>query len=463
MAIYDIDPDLAPKLSYSQVLNMIGNHATVLSASALTRTISDLILSGAIPMGTRLPTVRDLAQYLHTGKTTIADVWSRLSEAGLVMSRGKNGTVVLHQPNYPHARRYTQMMQLSAQSKYVDLGNIITAHLPKKYLREAVNAAFNDTDFNNAQPADITPMLAKACSEIWPFQGSDYLACQGLPDALETILSSYVQRGDTVLVQTPAVPRILDILDSLHASVVPFDTTDEEQSIVDVQHAMYSQPILTILQPTSSVPTGKTVSAHWLKTVAQIIRQKTTVLEIEQNPFLPIPQASFGQLLPKQTIRATGYNLVWGHDLPIAVIGSDHETIKRLSRRRSFSSRWVSRILQNAAAYLLTDAESLRQTNAMINALSANAEKLRQALRTRGIDMPPSTALQLWVPTPDEELSAMLLLDEGYIAYPGRFFNVAWNDENPAGHLYLNPAPLAQHTERAADAIATAVLSISSS
>jgi DNA-binding transcriptional regulator YhcF (GntR family) len=52
------------------------------------------IQDGLLPPGTRLPTVRALAQEAGVAVNTVAKAFRRLSEAGLVITRGRAGTVI---------------------------------------------------------------------------------------------------------------------------------------------------------------------------------------------------------------------------------------------------------------------------------------------------------------------------------------------------------------------------------
>jgi DNA-binding transcriptional regulator YhcF (GntR family) len=50
--------------------------------------------SGALPPGTRLPAVRSLAEQLDVAPHTVARAYKELEAAGVVATRGRNGTVV---------------------------------------------------------------------------------------------------------------------------------------------------------------------------------------------------------------------------------------------------------------------------------------------------------------------------------------------------------------------------------
>ena len=53
-----------------------------------------LVDNGALPPGTRLPAVRALAENLDVAPHTVARAYKELEAAGIVATRGRNGTVV---------------------------------------------------------------------------------------------------------------------------------------------------------------------------------------------------------------------------------------------------------------------------------------------------------------------------------------------------------------------------------
>jgi DNA-binding transcriptional regulator YhcF (GntR family) len=57
------------------------------------------IADGSLVVGTRLPTVRKLADELGLAVNTVARAFRELEAAGLVETRGRNGTIVTAQGN----------------------------------------------------------------------------------------------------------------------------------------------------------------------------------------------------------------------------------------------------------------------------------------------------------------------------------------------------------------------------
>jgi DNA-binding transcriptional regulator YhcF (GntR family) len=56
--------------------------------------IAQQVASGELPPGTKLPTVRSLAETLGIAPNTVARAYRELEHSGVVTTRGRNGTVV---------------------------------------------------------------------------------------------------------------------------------------------------------------------------------------------------------------------------------------------------------------------------------------------------------------------------------------------------------------------------------
>lgn len=56
--------------------------------------VAELARSGAAPVGTKLPTVRGLAEQLGLAANTVAKAYRELEAAGVVQTRGRLGTVI---------------------------------------------------------------------------------------------------------------------------------------------------------------------------------------------------------------------------------------------------------------------------------------------------------------------------------------------------------------------------------
>lgn len=77
--------------------------------------IADLVSSGALASGVRLPSVRQLAGDLGIAAGTVARAYKELEENGAVVGRGRHGTVVRQDPPIPDGSRRQEALDLAAE------------------------------------------------------------------------------------------------------------------------------------------------------------------------------------------------------------------------------------------------------------------------------------------------------------------------------------------------------------
>jgi DNA-binding transcriptional regulator YhcF (GntR family) len=70
-----------------------------------------MIATGLLPVGRRLPTIRQLAADLGLAGGTIARAYRELEQAGLIRSRGRHGTFVSEPPIDPHPDRERALIE----------------------------------------------------------------------------------------------------------------------------------------------------------------------------------------------------------------------------------------------------------------------------------------------------------------------------------------------------------------
>jgi DNA-binding transcriptional regulator YhcF (GntR family) len=76
------------------VLIRVDPAAAVPSYEQVRSQIAEMVRSGALPVGTRLPTVRKLAEDLGLAANTVARAYKELEADAVVETRGRHGTFV---------------------------------------------------------------------------------------------------------------------------------------------------------------------------------------------------------------------------------------------------------------------------------------------------------------------------------------------------------------------------------
>jgi GntR family transcriptional regulator len=77
--------------------------------------ICELITTGQLAAGTRLPTVRQLARDLNLSANTVARTYRALEAENLIDTRGRQGTFVARRPTPTRAQRKRQLEHAAQQ------------------------------------------------------------------------------------------------------------------------------------------------------------------------------------------------------------------------------------------------------------------------------------------------------------------------------------------------------------
>lgn len=80
--------------------------------------VIDAVRDGRLPAGSRLPTVRDLAGELGLAVNTVARAYRELESAGIVETRGRQGTFVA-------ARNPTEAAMAEAARRYAEVARAL--------------------------------------------------------------------------------------------------------------------------------------------------------------------------------------------------------------------------------------------------------------------------------------------------------------------------------------------------
>lgn len=434
------------------ILELLRSEMTLRTSTALAQSVTDLISSGGLLPGDRLPTVRMIADELGMSRSAVGNAWSDLSARGLIETRRRGGTRVLGKPMTPRALRYEAMIR-STMRDVRDLGNIRVESPLYPNLSRAMEWAISRPRFNELFDLPVTSELNAAVQETWPFAGAQFLATHGLMDSVELVMSTLIRPGDTVLVESPTFGRILDVLEALGAIPWHIDFRETGPDLEELKRALVSKPVAFIYQPAGQVPSGRSVSSEWLHNAAEMLPSTLPIIEVSQFPPLHPEDLSLGALLPNQVTLIRSYTLFYGPEIRAAVVGGSAELIDAMWMRLTYSTRHVSRILQGALAFLMTDESSKRNLHTLSAEILSRHEKLKAALAKRDVLVENTRGPCMWIPVPGDQIASMRLAQRGVAVYPGRLFQ---SSEEGKSRIHLNSAAVAGDHEEVAELIVEA-------
>ncbi|BCJ40497.1 GntR family transcriptional regulator [Actinoplanes ianthinogenes] len=422
------------------------------SARGIAAAVSRLITAGRLPAGERLPTVRAVAGSLGVSPTTVSEAWRNLTLAGAIQTRGRSGTYV----SGPAMPRFSRLGRPPvALACDLSTGVPDPALLPD--LSDALRRIGDGRWAGSYLDEPVLPELEAVLRERWPFRPERLTVVDGAMDALDRVASAVVRYGDRVLVENPAFPPLLDLLQSLGATVigVPLDESGMDPSILR-DLVVSRPPVALFLQPRAQNPTGVSMTPARAAALARILREAPGLLVVEDDhagDIAAAPPVSLGRHLPGRTVHVAGFSKSHGPDLRLAALGGPAAIVDQVIDRRHLGPGWSSRLLQGVLLDLLTDEKVAAQVAVARTTYAARRTALLAALRIRGVPAGAADGINLWMPVADQQNAMVALAAHGIAAAPGAPFCVT-----PLGsdHLRLTAGLVADGYDDLAGALAAA-------
>ncbi len=396
-----------------------------LGIQGMTVEMTALIRSGALPVGIKLPSVRKLAEELGISPTSVSIVWNTLKKSGLVESAGRNGVWVCGDDPSPRPRRFESVGNFGNKTK-IDLtySGPDPALLPP--LENALAYSCKTDNLHSYQREVITKELEQAVKYDWPYTAEAFVASNGGFDGLQAVLSSLIQPGTYVAVEEPTTARVLDILDNLGIRTVPV-LFDEQGPVPDsLAQAMKKKLSGFLFQPRSHSVIGVSLSEQRMDELTSLLGDIPFIIEDDGiGPVSGSKAVSFGDRFPEKVVHIRSYSKTLGPDLRLAVISTTKQNAESIQAYRNFGASWTSRILQNAAAYLLQSDKYQDHINSVRNEYTKRRKWLTDALDQRGINYLGYEGFSLWIPVPSERFALVTLAVHGFAVFHGsRFLSV---------------------------------------
>jgi len=438
------------------LLGLISGAVDDRSARGIAAAVSRLVTSGSLPAGTRLPTVRDVARELGVSPTTVSEAWQSLARAGAIRTRGRSGTFVAG-PVLPRGDwRYTQLAG-PAVPVARDLSTGVPDHHLLPDLTEALHRIGDGRLTSSYLDEPVLGGLETVLRERWPFPPERLTVVDGALDALDRVLGAVVRFGDHVVVENPTFAPILDLLQTVGASVVgvPIDDQGIEPAALAAALDAYA-PAALFLQPRAHNPAGVSMSAERAAELAAVLAAHPGVLVIEDDhagDIASAPAVSLGRHRPGSTVRVASFSKSHGPDLRLAAIGGPASVVGAVADRRLLGPGWSSRLLQGVLLDLLTDPVAVAQVAAARDAYASRRAALLEELGRRGAEATAADGINLWLAVDDQQIAMVTLAARGIAVAPGAPFCVT---PLRSDHVRVTVGLVADGFDDLADALASA-------
>lgn len=390
----------------------------------IARDMAGLIRRGILPIGTKLPPIRDLAYVLGISPATISEALSELRKLKIIHGRGRNGTWVCG--DHFAAKPQRLMSFGNYGSDVLDLSMAIPDIGLLPSLEKALLHGAKADGLNSYHRARILPELEEVVRRDWPYEPEAFLATNGGYNAAYTLLHALVTPGAPIAIEDPTAMRLLDILEDFGAKIIPVTCDDEGPLPSSLAEAMQKKPAAFLFQPRVHSVTSHCMSHERLMALGDVL-EGTDTLIIEDDGVADVamtPRQTLGKRFPERVIHILSYSKTLGPDLRLAVLSGSASVVEQIQSYRSFSSGWTSRILQSTVAWLLTDEATQESLRTAKTIYQRRAQAFAEALASYGLQTPRNSGLCCFMPVASEQFAMITLAARNIAVAPGSKFSV---------------------------------------
>ncbi len=439
------------RLIGARMSEQYGPRGSELNGPRIASVIGQLVSSGQLLPGQKLPTVRALSRVLRVSPGTVSDAWRVLRSHAVISTDRRRGTIVRSTTGNVDGRYWNVPVAPGTLEHDLTTGTPDPALLPP--LGPALQKVQLDTTVTSYLDKPVIPELEALLRDRWPFTPEKLTIVDGAQDGLDRAVSALVHLGDAVIVEDPTFPPIIDMLELTGARLLSVRSDAEGVLPSDLARALDEEPVAFFSQPRSQNPTGATMSKSRASELAQLL-SPTDVLVVEDDHSGQIAGAdlhSFGALLPEQVLHIHSFSKSHGPDLRLAAMGGPASILDPVIRRRHLGPSWTSRLLQRVLLEQLTNPTAEAIVADASTVYSERRYDMVQALSMLGVDVAAGTGMNLWVPVHNEQRAVVSLAAHGIGVAPGRPFMIEPTEQD---YIRITIASVSSGIEALAETIA---------
>ena len=418
---------------------------------------NELIQSGHLGKGERLPATRELAGSLGLNRTTVSAAYELLESEGLITGQVGRGSFVAGRPAAAETLDWDELLRGSAAvppyATPAGPGVISFATsrpseqlFPLDALRASCEEVMSSPGFAHilqlGSPSGYEPLrrylLDAARADNLAAPDDDLIITNGCQQSLDLIGRVLLRPGDRVIVEDPVYPGLKSLFLEAGAQLIAVPVGPAGLDIEQLQAALERErPRLIVVTSNFQNPTGATLP----------MAARAALLRAAQNAGVPLVENDiYGDLrytgddLPPIKHSSSGGHVVLLRSfskitfpgLRVGWVLGPRPLIARLAQSKQLADLHTDQLSQ---AVLLRFAESGRLAAHRTRMLEAGAERLAAVLSACDRYLPagsrvtrPQGGMNLWVRLP-EPLDAGELLARAHrenVSYlPGKYFSVS--------------------------------------
>lgn len=338
-------------LSPERLVALVGNFSRAPAYRGLRQTLQELIGDGRIPLGTRLPSERAVADALDVSRNTVARAYAELIDAGFATARQGSGTYAAApiERRRAHDRALHSRSAMSSADGTIDLNCAASGATPgvAAAYERALTALPSYLASDGYLPSGL-PILQAIVAESFTRRGlptvpEQIVITSGALAAVAVVARALSRPGDRVMIESPVYPNAIEALKlgGGRAVSAPLgDPLGDEGWDLDGIEATLRQtsPHLAYLIPDFQNPTGFLMSDDCRARYAAALRATRTIAIVDEAlqatalNGIPMPAPFAAHASDAITIGSTS-KLFWG-GLRVGWIRAPRDRIDRLIAAR---------------------------------------------------------------------------------------------------------------------------------
>lgn len=460
-------PSVDRRVNGHRLRTLLGHwHRSGPAYQDLADALRGLTRTGTLPLGTRLPGEREVADVLGVSRTTVSAAYDLLRAGGFVVSRRGSGTTTTLPAD---AADRAPAALGTVDDGLVDMSAAAPTAPPQ--LAAACAAALDrlprHTSSSGYAPLGL-PALRAAIADRYTRRGlpttpDQVLVTTGAQQGLHLLVGALAGAGDRVVVEHPTYPHAIEAVRLAGARPVPVpvaaDGTDLDLLVSTVHQ---SSPRLVYLVPDHHNPTGTSLPPAARERVRDLARRTRTVVvgdetltDLTLDGPDPVPFAGDGADSRWVVSVGSASKTFWG-GLRIGWVRAHPDLVGALAQRRGAVDIATSVLDQLVTLELLGHVEEVlalrraelrHQRDTLLSLLGRELPSWRVAVPAGGL----STWADLGAPV--SGALAAVAHGHGVRIVPGTAFGV---DGTFADRLRVPFAQPADRLERAVEGLAAA-------
>jgi DNA-binding transcriptional MocR family regulator len=377
------------------------------------------VRDGRLQPGERLPAVRALAARLGVSPGTVGAAYQRLADRGLLQGHGRRGTVVAGRPPLPVRSPFV----LPPGARNLADGNPDPALLPD--LAPVLRALdLTPQLYGGAAKHPALVAAAAASLDADGIPTGPLAVVGGAMDGVERVLAAHLRPGDRVAVEDPGYPGVLDLLPALRLQALPVPVDERGIRPEGLARALEAGASAAVVTPRAQNPTGGAFDAERARDLRHLLSRHRGVVVVEDDHAGPVAGAAHHSICAGLQCWAVvrSYAKSLGPDLRVAALRGDPTTVARVEGRQALGTGWVSHLLQEMVARLLTDPATTRLLRRASTTYARRRQGLTRALAAHGLVAAGPSGLNMWVPVPEEQSAVRALLASGWAVAAGEAY-----------------------------------------